>query len=138
MVVQRGGHEESSPEFVEHDLLLGRVQRRVRNSVPSGVDVLFRPVLRYESGEVREHRRTRDRREQLKCFCMFPSSQTPANALGAAVSFVVVRCGRHDRWRRFLQHDEARAKVDVIRGFANDEDRHRFDSGGFSEASIMA
>jgi len=28
VVVQRGRHRWSSPEFVEHDLLLGRVQRR--------------------------------------------------------------------------------------------------------------
>ena len=51
VVVLRGGHGGSSPEFVEHELLLGRVERRARNGVPSGVDVLPCPALCYEGGE---------------------------------------------------------------------------------------
>jgi hypothetical protein len=45
VVVRRGRHGGSSPEFVEHELLLGGIQRRARNGVPSGVDVLACPVV---------------------------------------------------------------------------------------------
>jgi hypothetical protein len=39
VVVRRGGHGGSSPEFVEHELLLGRVQWRAGDGVPRGGDV---------------------------------------------------------------------------------------------------
>ena len=72
VVGRRGGYGGLSPEFVEQELLLGRVDRRARNGVPSGVDVLFGPALSYEGGEFRAQLSTRDLGEQLKCFCMLP------------------------------------------------------------------
>ena len=51
VVVRRGGHRWSSPEFVKHDLLLGGVERRARNGIPSCVDVLPCPALSDEGGE---------------------------------------------------------------------------------------
>lgn len=45
VVVRRGGHRWSSPEFVEHELLLGGTQRRAGDGVPCGVDVAACPAL---------------------------------------------------------------------------------------------
>ncbi len=90
VVVRRGGYGGSFPEFVEHELLLGRVERRARNGVPSGVDVLFGPALSYEGGEFRAQLSTRDLGEQLKCFCMLPPL---SNARGCVRRFR----GRHGR-----------------------------------------
>jgi hypothetical protein len=50
VVVRRGGHRWSSPEFVEHELLLGGVQRGAGDGVPGGVDVLPCPALGDEDG----------------------------------------------------------------------------------------
>ena len=50
VVVAIRGHEESSPEFVEHELLFGGVQRGSGDGVPGGVDVLPCPALGDEGG----------------------------------------------------------------------------------------
>ena len=52
VVVRRGGHGGSSPEFVEHELLLGRVKGRARNSVPGGVNVLAGPATGDQDGQL--------------------------------------------------------------------------------------
>ena len=50
VVVAIRGHEESSPELVEHELLFGGVQRGSVDCVPGGVDVLPCPALGDEGG----------------------------------------------------------------------------------------
>ena len=60
VVVRRDGHEESSPKFVEHELLLSGTQWRARNGVPGGVDVLPCPALGDEYGYFHTFVLTRD------------------------------------------------------------------------------
>ena len=60
VVVRRGGIGGSSPEFVEHELLLGRVQRGAGDGVPGCVDVLPCPALGDEGGHFHAFVFTRD------------------------------------------------------------------------------
>ena len=60
VVVAIRGHDESSPEFVEHELLLSGTQWRARNGVPGGVDVLPCPALGDESSHFHAFDFTRD------------------------------------------------------------------------------
>jgi hypothetical protein len=60
VVVRRDGHEDSSPEFIEHELLLSGTQWRARNGVPGGVDVLPCPALGDEYGYFHTFVLTRD------------------------------------------------------------------------------
>jgi hypothetical protein len=43
---------DSYTDFVEHELLLGRVKRRARNGVPGGIDVLAGPATRDQDGQL--------------------------------------------------------------------------------------
>ena len=60
VIVRRGGHGGSSPEFVEHELLLGGVQRGAGDGAPGGGNVLPCPALGDEVGHFQACVFTRD------------------------------------------------------------------------------